>query len=159
MRESPWDWGFYSYSVGFFSSSSSLGLLFLARNIPNLYCQFISKNITTFSHMQLPEDPDSDACQKLYNQQLMARHTFTKSAVTMASSVWDPGSHTALMMKFPVASWGWSTKWSETEPELLNVNTWQSWSNGENWLNIKTKCSQIFEAKNGLKNQHFSYGK
>lgn len=44
----------------------------------------------------------------------------------MASSVWDPGSQMALIMKFPVASWGCSTRWSDTEPVLLNVSTWQS---------------------------------
>lgn len=32
------------------------------------------------------------------------------------------------MMKFPVANWGCKTKWSETEPELLKVSTWQSWT-------------------------------
>ncbi len=44
----------------------------------------------------------------------------------IANSVCDPGSHMALMIKFPVASWGCRTKWSETEPVLLNVRTWQS---------------------------------
>lgn len=53
-------------------------------------------------------------------------HTLTKSAVTSASCVCDPGSHTALMIKLPVSSWGWRARWSTTEPELLNVNTWQS---------------------------------
>lgn len=45
----------------------------------------------------------------------------------MASSVCDPGSQIALMMKLPVASWGCRTRWSDTDPVLLNVRTWQSW--------------------------------
>lgn len=36
--------------------------------------------------------------------------TLTKSAVTIANSVCEPGNHTALMMKFPVANWGCNTK-------------------------------------------------
>ena len=52
--------------------------------------------------------------------------TLTKSAVTRASCVCDPGSHTALIIKLPVSSWGWRARWSTTEPELLKVSTWQS---------------------------------
>lgn len=110
---------------------------------------FLTKNITPFFHMQLHKDPDSNAWETSH-QQLITKHTFTKSAVTIASSVWDPGSHTALMMKLPVASWGWSTKWSETDPELLNVNTWQSWSNEKIWLHTRTKCYEHLKPRMGL---------
>ena len=60
-------------------------------------------------------------------------HTLTKSAVMMASSVWEPGSQIALMMKLPVASCGCNTRWSDTEPVLLNVRTWQSCEWREDW--------------------------
>lgn len=56
----------------------------------------------------------------------MFKHALTKSAVMMASSVWEPGNQIALMMKLPVASCGCNTRWSDTEPVLLNVSTWQS---------------------------------
>lgn len=49
----------------------------------------------------------------------------------MASSVWEPGNQMALMMKLPVASCGCNTRWSDTEPVLLNVSTWQSWRREE----------------------------
>lgn len=51
------------YSLGLFFLFEFFGFVFPCKNspnIPNLYFQFISKNIITFSHMQLPEDPDSD---------------------------------------------------------------------------------------------------
>lgn len=61
------------------------------------------------------------------NVAIFRLNTLTKSAVMMASSVWEPGNQTALMMKLPVASCGCSTRWSDTEPVLLKVKTWQSW--------------------------------
>lgn len=70
----------------------------------------------------------------------MSEHALTKSAVMIASSVWEPGNQIALMMKLPVASCGCNTRWSETEPVLLNVNTWQSWrreERGQQKHNIK----------------------
>ena len=33
------------------------------------------------------------------------------------------GSVDTLMMKLPVSRVGWSTRWSATAPELVNVNT------------------------------------
>lgn len=54
-------------------------------------------------------------------------YTLTKSAVMMASSVCEPGNQIALMIKLPVASCGCNTRWSDTEPVLLKVSTWQSW--------------------------------
>lgn len=57
----------------------------------------------------------------------MLIYTLTKSAVMMASSVCEPGNQIALMIKLPVASCGCSTRWSDTEPVLLKVSTWQSW--------------------------------
>lgn len=53
-------------------------------------------------------------------------YTLTKSAVMMASSVCEPGNQIALMIKLPVASCGCNTRWSDTEPVLLKVSTWQS---------------------------------
>lgn len=72
--------------------------------------------------------------------------TLTKSAVMMANSVWDPGSHTALMMKFPVASWGCSTRWSDTEPVLLNVRTWQSYEKWQMLHNLVKSASWKFSS-------------
>lgn len=57
---------------------------------------------------------------------IVFERALTKSAVMIASSVWDPGNQMALMMKLPVASCGCNTRWSDTEPVLLNVSTWQS---------------------------------
>lgn len=53
----------------------------------------------------------------------------------IASSVCEPGNQIALIMKLPVASCGCNTRWSDTEPVLLKVSTWQSWE--------KIKDSQI----------------
>lgn len=50
----------------------------------------------------------------------------------MASSVCEPGNQIALMIKLPVASCGCSTRWSDTDPVLLKVSTWQSWGKKTN---------------------------
>lgn len=84
-------------------------------------------------------------------------HTLTKSAVTMASSVCDPGSHIALMMKLPASNCGCSTRWSDTVPELVNVNTWQSWRGWKeenilqqlSHMDTKQICYTLYCATNG----------
>lgn len=67
-----WDEGipYEMLQFGTFFLFEFFGFAFLCKNSPNilnLYFQFISKNIITFSHMQLPEDPGSDVWQRLYH--------------------------------------------------------------------------------------------